>query len=332
MSQSITIDTEISKKCLNEVILKTKVVDTKISQKKTDELDKPIENKYNDSIIYKLTYKNDETQFFIGKTTNLKKSIMKFNDKNSSVSKSNVGIFVEENGGIDEFKLEILEFVECESLEELFAYRLYYILKLKPTLQNDKTKKDNELFLENVKDDEEEKKKQKYEEKKKNKYEEKKKQKYEEKKKQKYEAEAEEEKKKLEAETEEETDDDEPIFMTEEETEEETEELTYLQKKQKNCNIQKFNKKCEAKAKEEKKKFEAKVKAEEEKKKFEAKVKAEEEKKILKEEAKKRALEKKKEKHDCNICGGKYTTSSKSTHFKSKTHQKFQDIINLYSN
>ena len=95
---------------------------------------------YNNSAIYKLFCKNEEiNDMYIGSTINFKRR--KSQHKSKSIkempndnSKCKLYKCIQENGGFDNWDMEILENVNCENQNELYKIERSYIEKLNANL------------------------------------------------------------------------------------------------------------------------------------------------------------------------------------------------------
>ena len=89
---------------------------------------------YNQCYVYKLSSKNENIpQCYIGSTTNLKKRLYNHRNSNNNENNKNYNMglykFIRDNGGFDEFKIEILEELSCNNKQELHTIEKNYIIQ-----------------------------------------------------------------------------------------------------------------------------------------------------------------------------------------------------------
>ena len=92
-------------------------------------------NRYKNTTIYKI-YSENVSDFYIGHTTlklSRRYSVHKYY---ANKKKSKLYTFIKNNGGFENFKIEILETFSCDNVREARQKERDYILLYKPTLNN----------------------------------------------------------------------------------------------------------------------------------------------------------------------------------------------------
>ena len=91
---------------------------------------------YSQGKIYKIVYKEDETQFYIGATAKVyvsnRISLHRLRSKERTENK--LYKFINEHGGWNNFSIQIIEYYPCKSLVELNKREAHWIHEIKPTL------------------------------------------------------------------------------------------------------------------------------------------------------------------------------------------------------
>jgi predicted GIY-YIG superfamily endonuclease len=97
---------------------------------------------YSNSCIYKIYCINREIEnIYIGSTTDFRQRYMKhraccINNSNNKKNNLLLYIFMRENGGVDNWEMEIIEKFSCKTKKELLLKEQEYIDKLNPTLNS----------------------------------------------------------------------------------------------------------------------------------------------------------------------------------------------------
>tara|TARA_B000000565_G_C23754279_1_gene365883 strand:- start:419 stop:1333 length:915 start_codon:yes stop_codon:yes gene_type:complete len=100
---------------------------------------KEIDNNMNNNVIYKIYCKDENIKdFYIGSSTNLYVRInvhkCRCNNKDTDGYYLKLYEFIRENGGWENFNIEVIEYFNCNSKKELIQKEQEYINKLKPSL------------------------------------------------------------------------------------------------------------------------------------------------------------------------------------------------------
>ena len=100
---------------------------------------KEIDNNMNNNVIYKIYCKDENIKdFYIGSSTNLYVRInvhkCRCNNEDTDGYYLKLYEFIRENGGWENFNIEVIEYFNCNSKKELIQKEQEYINKLKPSL------------------------------------------------------------------------------------------------------------------------------------------------------------------------------------------------------
>ena len=100
---------------------------------------KEIDNNMNNTVIYRIYCKNETIKdFYIGSSTNLSVRIgvhkCRCNNKDTEGYYLKLYEFIRENGGWENFNVEVIEYFNCNSKKKLIQKEQEYINKLKHSL------------------------------------------------------------------------------------------------------------------------------------------------------------------------------------------------------
>lgn len=112
---------------------------------------------YQKSVIYKVSCKDTNiTEFYIGSTANFRQRKYDYNSKMKNEKahdyKSKYYKFIRENGGWENWNMEIYEYYPCNTKEELEDREDYWVVELKSPLNTNRPRRSKKEYRQDMKE------------------------------------------------------------------------------------------------------------------------------------------------------------------------------------